>query len=199
MENNCCASDKKENKGILRGILLGILPHSFCIGFIVFSVIGVASAAAIFKKMMVVPYFLQILTLFSFIMATISAIFYLKKNDCLCLKGIKNKWKYLLVLYGVTIFTNLFMFSYVLPALANASFKNPGPLVAQNLANLSLKVEIPCSGHAPLIMDELKKDGGVKNINFENPDIFQISYDPSQTSKEKIESLDIFKTYKLVE
>ena len=126
-------------------------------------------------------------------MATLSAFLYLKKNDCLCKQGIKSKWKYLAILYGITIFTNLFMFYGVFPTLANF---NSSEINVGQLASLSLAVQIPCSGHAPLIIDELKKDNGIKNVNFKIPNLFNIEYDPNKTSLEKITAIEIFKTYK---
>lgn len=188
MEKSCCT----------KGVFYGLIPHVFCIGFIIFSIIGSVSAATIFKNFLVIPYFFQILVILSFLMATISAFFYLKRNNCLCWQGAKSKWRYLAILYATTIFVNLFMFYSVFPALANIDSKNYN-FSGANLADLSLKVGIPCSGHAPLIIDELKKDAGIKNITFKMPDVFEIKYDSSQTSKDNIKSLNIFKTYKLVE
>jgi hypothetical protein len=195
-QNNCCKPANQSGKrGILSGVFYGLLPHAFCIGFIIFSVIGAGMVTAVFKKFLLIPYFFHFLVIISFLMATLSAAIYLKKNKCLCAAGIKNKWKYLAMLYSVTVLTNLLMFSVVFPALANAN-----PVAAANqtaqLADLSIKVQIPCSGHAPLIIDELKKDGGVGGIKFELPDIFEIKYDAEKTSPQEIISLEIFKTYK---
>lgn len=197
MENSCCSQPQKKEKGLLKGILYGLLPHTFCIGFVIFSVIGSVSAVAIFKKFLILPYFFHILVALSFIMATISAVMHLKKNNCLCKSGIKSKWRYLTILYATTIFVNLIMFSFVFPTAANTNFVNAGNTNVA-LSNLSAKVEIPCSGHAPLIVDELKKDSGVRGVTFRMPNIFNISYDDRQTSPEKIVSLEIFKTYRAV-
>jgi copper chaperone CopZ len=71
-------------------------------------------------------------------------------------------------------------------------------VTGKQLASLSLKVEIPCTGHALLITDELKKDNGVKNVQFSAPNTFNVQYDKNQTSAEKIESMEIFKTYKAI-
>jgi hypothetical protein len=193
---DCCDINKnKKDGGALKGIFYGILPHSFCIGFVVFSVLGATGLVAVFKNIMIIPYFFQILIALSFIMATFSAFLYLKKCDCLHGQGIKNKWKYLTILYGTTIFINLFMFSFVFPALANINSKNVTEL--GQTSQIILKVDIPCTGHAPLIIDELKKDSGVKNVNFKSPNTFEINYNPNQTSVKKIESTNIFKTYKV--
>jgi copper chaperone CopZ len=56
-------------------------------------------------------------------------------------------------------------------------------------------VNIPCSGHAPLIKGELMKIEGVKSVNFELPNIFEVGYDATATSKEEIMSIGIFKDY----
>jgi hypothetical protein len=60
---------------------------------------------------------------------------------------------------------------------------------------MSIEVQIPCSGHAPLIIDELKENGGVDIVKFRLPNIFEIKYDLGKTSPERITSLEIFKTY----
>ncbi len=191
---DCCNQNKKENSA-LEGILYGILPHGFCIGFIVFSILGVTSLTAVFKNLLIIPYSFQILIALSFIMATISAIFYLKKCNCLQKKGIQNKWKYLTILYGSTILINVFMFSYVFPVMANINSENIDNI--DQFPKLSISVDIPCTGHASLIMDELKKDQGIKNIIFKSPNIFEINYDSGQTSPQKIASIEIFKIYKV--
>ena len=183
MEKNCCT----------KGVLYGLLPHTFCIAFILFSVIGAVSLTAVFKKILLVPYFFEILVAFSVLMATISAIIYLKKAGCLCYSGIKNKWKYLTVLYGATIFINIFMFLFIFPVLANIN--SPSTISGQT-ASFSITVQIPCSGHAPLIIDELKKDSGVQKVIFKMPNKFDINYNPVITSPEKIRSLEIFNIYK---
>jgi copper chaperone CopZ len=63
------------------------------------------------------------------------------------------------------------------------------------LATLTIKVDIPCSGHAPLITTELYKLNGIKNVKFTPANQFTVSYDPSVTTKDGILSLGIFKTY----
>jgi copper chaperone CopZ len=59
-----------------------------------------------------------------------------------------------------------------------------------------LGVDIPCSGHAPLISDELKKIDGVSSVQFSLPNVFDVKYDSSKASKQQILSLEVFKTYK---
>ena len=193
-----CCEKPKQSRGIISGIIYGLVPHSVCIAFIVFSVLGTTVMSGVLKQIMIIPYFFNILLGISFLMATASAVIYLKKNECLCASGLKTKWKYLTLLYGITIFTNLFVFYGVLPTIANANSNNIDFASYQNLSSLSIKVNIPCTGHASLIMDELKKDQGIKNIIFKTPNIFQIKYDPKITSLEKINNQEIFKTYKIV-
>ena len=198
----CCDKNniKKENKkGILKGILYGSAPHTFCIVFILVSIIGATTAATIFKPLLLNRYFFYILIAISFLFATISAIIYLKGNGALSPKGIKNKWKYLSVLYGTTIIVNLLFFMVIFPLAANLNFKpSPAALNSQDiqLQNLTLEVDIPCSGHAALITGELDKISGVKEIKFRLPNLFDIRYDPLETREDKIISLEVFNTYK---
>ncbi len=201
---DCCDKENKKikGKGIFSGILYGLIPHTGCIAFIIFSVIGATAATAFFRRFLLIPYFFYILVGISFILATVSAIIYLKRNDILSVPGIKKKWKYLSALYGTTISVNLLFFLVIFPVVANLdlnSFKNAASIVdSQELSSITLEVSIPCSGHAPLITEELKKIKGVKNVEFKLPNIFDVSYDSLETSKEKILALEIFNTYQAI-
>lgn len=202
---SCTNMQNKSKSGILSGIIYGIIPHSFCIAFALFSIIGAVTATAFLKKILLIPNLFIFLVIISLALATVSSLLYLRKNRCLCALGIRNRWKYLLSLYSATILANLLMFFIVIPALANAnSPQDPSWQIAGNqetglakngLATLSINVKIPCSGHSSLIIDELKKDSGVEFVKFKLPDNFEIAYDPRITSPEKITSLEIFKTY----
>jgi uncharacterized membrane protein YeaQ/YmgE (transglycosylase-associated protein family) len=156
-EKNCCAVTKdKKNRGVLAGILYGLIPHTFCIAFIIFSIIGSVVATTFLKKFLLIPYFFQLLIIVSLLLATISSAIYLKRAGCLCVAGIKKEKKYLATLYSSTLLINLLMFLVVFPVLANTNSTNTLN-VAKYPASLSMAVQIPCSGHAPLIIDELKK------------------------------------------
>jgi hypothetical protein len=195
-EDSCCKIAKPNpNKGVLSGILYGLIPHTFCIAFVLFSIIGTVAATAFLKTFLMIPYFFHFLVFISLLLATMSSIIYLKRAGCLCVSGIKSKWKYISTLYSATILINLLMFFVIFPVLANINSNNTINQ-GEYLAGLSIAVQIPCSGHAPLIIDELKKDSGVGYVKFKTPDIFEIKYDPNKTSPKKITSLEIFKTYK---
>jgi len=201
-QKSCCEKGDRERKekGFLAGLLYGLLPHSFCIAFIIFSIIGATTASVFFKKFLLNPYFFYILVGLSFIFATISAIIYLKRNYILSFQGIKRKWKYLSILYGTTISVNLILFMVIFPFAANIDLKS---IFSTSLAEpfnllsfLTLEVNIPCSGHAPLISGELKKINGIKDVKFRFPNLFEIKYNPKETSVERIISLEVFNTYK---
>ncbi len=64
------------------------------------------------------------------------------------------------------------------------------------LAKLTLQVDIPCPGHAPLISGELKKLPGVRSVTFRFANFFDVEYDSSKTTQADILGLDVFKTYK---
>ena len=68
--------------------------------------------------------------------------------------------------------------------------------LTQLAAKLSLRVDIPCPGHAPLISGELKKIAGVESVNFRFPNFFDVEYDSSKTTQADILALEVFKTYK---
>ena len=199
---DCCnkKSEKKKKRGFLTGLVYGLIPHIGCIAFIVFTVLGVTTATAFFKPFLLNPYFFYILVAMSIIFATISAFFYLKKNKILSFQGMKNKRKYLLILYGTTISVNLILFIVVFPIAANINLKasvGNEVIKSQNsLSSITLEVSIPCPGHAPLITGELKNIIGVINVIFKFPNKFELIYDSAKTSEEQILSLDVFKTYK---
>jgi len=217
--NSTEKSPIKEKSSIKQGIIYGLIPHVGCIAFIIASVLGVTVATQFFKPLLLNPYFFYILILMSFIFATISAIFYFKKQGFITFnkskngseigfspQGIKRKWKYLSTLYGTTIGINLLLFMIIFPLLANVSLSSPsvtGAVVkaadsgaANGISSIKLQVDIPCSGHAPLISNELKTINGVSEVQFNFPNIFDVKYDPAKTSKQQILSLEVFKTYK---
>lgn len=187
-----------EKKSILQGIAYGLVPHIGCIAFLIGSILGVTVLTQLFKPLLMTPYFFHILILVSFVFATISSALYLKKNGILSPTGIKRKWKYLSIMYGSTIGVNLLLFVLIFPLLANFSLSPTLPLTGASLANnnMKLSVDIPCSGHAPLISNELKSINGITGVQFSFPNIFYVSYDSTKTSKQEIISLDVFKTYK---
>lgn len=201
---NCCEKKEeiKKDKGLLRGILYGILPHTFCIAFIVFTILGTTVATALLKPLLLNPYFFYILIGLSFFLATVSAVLYLRRNGKLSAGGAKRSWKYLSLLYGTTIAVNLILFMVVFPLAANfkplASSASVIDSAGGNLEtqSITLEVQIPCSGHASLITGELNKIEGIKNVKFRLPNLFDVVYDPAKTSKEKILSLEVFNTYK---
>ncbi len=198
--DNCC--DKKDNKkGFSRGILYGLIPHVGCLLFLIFTILGITVLSAVFKPLLLNRYFFYFLILFSLILVTISALISLKRSSFLSISGVKKKWKYLLTLYGTTITVNLLLFLVVFPYAAN--FRINSLWATANIANseniyskLTLQVDIPCSGHAPLVIDELKKIEGVGDIKFRLPNYFDISYDSQKIFQEKIISADIFKEFK---
>lgn len=198
---SCCQAESNEErnkeKGFLSGIIYGLIPHSFCIAFIVFSVIGATVASSVLSKFLLFPYFFETLIGLSLLFATISALFYLRKNAPLSLMSIKNKWKYLSVLYGTTLGINLLLFFVIFPLTANLRSNSSRSAVlsqAESSSQLVLEVQIPCSGHAPLIIDELHKVAGVGEVKFQLPNRFLINHDPSVTT-EQILSLSVFRSF----
>lgn len=201
-EKVCCVESKsKTDQGLWTGVLYGLIPHTFCIAFALATIVGATTVTAFLKQFLLIPNLFIFLVFISLILATISSVIYLRKIDCLCLSGIKGKWRYLSMMYLLTISVNLLMFFWVVPALANVDLNkitkaNDKIVANSSLTDLNLKVELPCSGHASLIMDEIKKNCSVESIKFELPNTFIIKYDPAKLSPEKVTSLEIFKTYK---
>lgn len=182
-------------KNFIQGITYGLIPHIGCIAFIIGSVLGVTVLMQFFKPLLMNPYFFHILVLISLIFATISSVLYLRKNGLLSSSGVKRKWRYLSVMYGSTIGVNLLLFLVIFPLLANASTGDSGSIINSD-SLITLKVDIPCPGHATLISEELKSINGVTDIKFSYPNLFDVKYDSSKTSEKQILSLEVFKTYK---
>jgi len=195
-KKNCC---KKDN-GRTKGILYGLIPHIGCIGFIVGSIFGTTILVQFFKPLLMNRYFFHILILLSITLATLTAIIYLAKHKNLNKQGLKEEWKYISSLYGSTILINLVLFLLIFPALANFSFAdNPNkntqnnPIDQNNLHSILLEVDIPCSGHAPLITSELKTIKEVKNIKYEFPNKFRVEFEGD--IQNDILNLEVFKEY----
>jgi len=194
---DCCGNiicENNKDKGILKGIAFGIIPHTGCILFIIAAIFGATLATTFFKPFLMNKYFFFGLIALSLLFATLSAGFYLKKQSLLNFEGIKKKKGYLTIMYGLTIAINLLLFLFIFPLLANVGASS-GDFNSDDLNSFKIKVAIPCSGHALLITDELKI-AGAENVLYEFPNYFIVSYNSSKISKEGLLSLDVFKEYK---
>ncbi|MFH1364783.1 MAG: cation transporter [Candidatus Aenigmatarchaeota archaeon] len=192
-------ANNKKNKTIIQGIAYGLVPHIGCIAFIVGSILGVTLLMEFFRPILMNRYFFHILMLISIGFATLSSVLYLKRNTMFSFAGAKRKWQYLSTMYGSTIGINLVLFMLIFPMLANlptasatgvVGFSNP-----DDVSLLKMSVEIPCPGHAPLISSELKTINGVLGVQFSFPNVFDVKYDSTMTSKAEMLSLEVFKEY----
>jgi hypothetical protein len=200
---DCCQSCDTNNtqKGFWSGLLMGLIAHSGCILFIVFTILGVTTLSAFFKPFLASKFSFYFLIILSFILTTISAVIYLNKARLLSWLGIKRKWKYLATLYGTTIAVNLILFLVIFPAMANwrIGLGDAASLAVINQTNskLSLEVDIPCSGHSYLIIMELKKNQGISEVIYRTPDFFDVYYDSNKITKEQILASEIFTSFKI--
>jgi len=191
-----CCKPKKEYKGNnpLMGIAYGIIPHLGCILFIIAAVLGATVLMQFFRPLLMNRYIFHYLILISIGFATLSSFLYLRKNKFLSWEGIKKKKGYLSIMYGSTVGINLILFILIFPFLANIT----GNVTAEEIPGasvLSISVDIPCPGHAPLISNEVKTVEGVKGSEYSFPNDFEVYYDPSITSEEEILSLEVFDEY----
>lgn len=201
--SRCSPAASKEGQGLLMGIVYGLAPHTFCILFIVLSVLGATAGTSLLRRFLYIPYLFQIIVGLSLVFATISAVLYLRRNGLLSMPGVRFKWKYLSLLYGTTVGINLLFFLVVFPLVANADFQPPAASavvastqgVSANAGAVTLQVNIPCSGHAPLIMDELRKVDGITGVRYQFPNLFQVTYDTSKLTVQKILAIDVFKEF----
>jgi hypothetical protein len=51
IQKNCCekTDSKSDKKGFISGILYDLIPHTFCIAFIIFTILGATTATALFE------------------------------------------------------------------------------------------------------------------------------------------------------
>jgi len=191
-----CCQPKKEYKGSnpLKGIAYGLIPHIGCILFIIAAVLGATVLMQFFRPVLMNRYIFHYLVLISIVFATVSSLFYLRKNGLLSKEGIMKKKGYLGVMYGSTVGVNLLLFFLVFPLIAGAtdgvSLEDMTGSVVMNI-----EVDIPCPGHAPLITNELKTVNGVKGSEYSFPNKFEVYYDDSTASQEDILSLEVFEEY----
>ncbi len=149
-EKNCC-SDKRPAGGFLSGLFYGVIPHCGCILFIVFAVLGAATASSFLRPLLVNRYFFHLLIALSLILAAFSTVLYLRKCGFLSFQGAAKKWKYLLVLYATVVAVNLLLFFAVFPYAANLktnTLANGNAVFNYDRTKITLLVNIPCSGHA---------------------------------------------------
>ena len=187
---DCCKADNTK-KGIVSGIIYGLVPHIGCIAFMLAAVFGATAAMSVIKPLLLSSYFFYGLIALSLVFATISASIYLYRHKSLSAAGIKHRWKYLSILYGTTIVVNLLFFMVIFP-IVTAQVYDGG---TSDSGKVTLNVDIPCPGHAPLISEELKKVDGVQAVKYNFPSEFVVAYDASKTSKGKILGIPIFQTY----
>lgn len=204
-EENCCHTsiDKPTDKpNFWQGIFYGILPHSFCILFIIFSILGVTVATAFLKRFILNYYFFPILILISFSFAVLSAVIYLKRINSLSLEGVKRQSRYLTILFTSVIGVNLLLYLVVFPTVANLGYaqKLSAAVSRQNnLVTKTIKVNVPCSGHAPLVINEVEKINGVVAVKYRLPNLFDITFNPSKVTLPQILNLSLFTSFKAQE
>ncbi|KYC46317.1 MAG: putative copper-exporting P-type ATPase A [Candidatus Methanofastidiosum methylothiophilum] len=187
---------EKKSNNILKGLVYGIVPHIGCIGFILGSVLGVSILMQFFRPLLMSRYFFYGLVALSLGFASVSVLLYLRNNELLSVKGLQRKWKYVTITYGSTVGVNLALFLIVFPMLANVSASVGGDQVTIGSTEfITLRVNIPCSGHAPLISNELKTINGVQEVRYSTPNTFAVKYDSGRTSKTDILKLAVFREY----
>jgi hypothetical protein len=188
-----------KSKNILQALTFGLIPHIGCIAFLAGSVLGVTALTQTFKPLLMSRYFFYLLILLSLAFATVSSTLYLKGNGLLSFAGVRRKQNYLFGMYGSTIGINLLLLMVIFPLLANVSASNSFVVTGGGtLSSIRLGVDIPCSGHAPLISGELKSLSAVSSVQYSLPNVFVVNFDGARTSTDQILSLDIFRTFKAI-
>ena len=182
----CC----KPKKGIKEGFLAGTLPHLGCFVIILFAILGTTMANSFFKRFFFNKYYLPIIFALSLGIATFSAFLYIRKFSD---KNIKKHWKYLTVLYLSVIIINLLMIYLIFPYTSNISLNLN--TFSEKSEILKLSFDIPCPGHAPLVISELKKVDGIEDVEFVSGKSFEITYDSEKINKEQILEQDICKEF----
>ena len=192
---SCCCGPKKEYKGNnpLIGMAYGLIPHIGCILFVIAAVLGSTLLMGYFRPLLMSRNIFYYMIAISVGFATLSSFFYLRKNKHLSWRGIKKKKGYLSIMYGSTIGINLILIFFIFPLLANVGGVSAAEITGSSV--LSISVDIPCPGHAPLISNEVKTIPGVKGSEYSFPNNFEVYYDSSQTSEGEILALEVFDEY----
>ena len=139
----CCRPvTERKGQGLLWGLFYGLVPHTFCILFIVFSIVGATVATSFVRQVMFVPYLFQLIVALSLVFATLSAIFYLRRNGLLSWAGAQRKWRYLSVMYGTTLAINFLLFWFVFPAVANLDLQ---PMARRTGIHISIPERDPAN------------------------------------------------------
>jgi len=185
---SCCQPQKK-GKEISKGIMFGLVPHIGCIAFIIFTLLGITAAAAIFKPLLAKAYFFYIMIGISLLFTSISAFFYLRRFGGV--SQIKHHKKYLSILYGSAIGISALLYLVIFPLVVGVAASTG---IATGPETITIQVQIPCSGHAPLITSELKTSG-VDTIQYIPSNKFKLTYSPDKITQQQIVNLDIFKEY----
>ena len=192
-EKHCCST----KKGVTGGIIYGLIPHCGCFAFIILAVLGVTVTSSFLTPFLTNAYFFHGLIALSFVLSTISAFFYLRSRQSLSLVGIKKNWKYLLILYGTVIIVNILIFKIIFPFTANL-YSSSNAVAGVSSTELVLEVEIPCSGHAFLVVNDVSKLEGVSEVKYTFPNTFSVYYDSEKISPEEITSAEIFKEFSVI-
>lgn len=160
-ENN--ENNRNNRNGIWASIFYGLIPHTGCIAFILFTILGVTAATSFLKPFLLNAYIFYVLIFLSFVFTTISAIIYLKKHNLWSLDGLKLKWKYLLTMYSLTLGINLLLFMVVFPLLVNI------PTVSADYADYGVQ------------QSQLQQSGLQQQLNSSNP-----QFNPTQQLNQQI-------------
>ena len=188
------SNENKKHNNFKEALAYGLFPHIGCIAFIFGSILGVTFMMTLFRPLLMNRYVFHIMVVMSIVFATISSVLYLRKNGLFSFIGMKKKWKYLSTMYSVTIGANVFLLLVIFPMVAAASGGNVD-LAGVDYSTLRMDVDIPCAGHAPLIMEEVRQVNGVLDIEYITLGEFNVYYDGKITSQDEILSIEVFSQY----
>ena len=104
----------------------------------------------------------------------------------------KNKSLLIVAVIAIILLLSLMIIQTF--SLQEKTINNRDNQSLDKLSKLTLQVNIPCPGHASLIISELLK-AGISNVNFKFPNYFDVYYNPSKISKVQILKLNTFKEY----
>lgn len=192
-------SNHSKTSGFWRGLIAGFIPHSFCLLFIVFSTIGAVGASALIKKFLFLPHFFAFLIVCSFVFAIISAVLYLRRCGCFSWTGLKDKRRYLFLLFATTTIVNFLLMAVVFPSInksQSATAVAAGSL--DNAQTIVVAIDIPCSGHAPLVINDLILVAGIESVDFITYNNLKIIYNPQLISIEQIRALEVFRSFPIL-
>lgn len=96
----------------------------------------------------------------------------------------------IILIVGVIIVLSLILGGFFIKSNLTGEVVN-----SEDIKSMTLKVAIPCPGHASLIQNSLYNLNGVEKVEYTPITTFVVYYDSNKISEQEILAIDVFKDY----